>query len=221
MAVAARRNETAEAILDAAERLLIEVGHANVTTRGLAAEARVNQGLVHYYFGAIEQVFLEVLDRFTERLIVRQRAMYQADAPFLEKWRTAWRFQEEDLASGYDRIFLELQAMAWTRPELRARVAHVNAEWRGVLREAFGRALREYGLDERTWPLEAVTALVMTMAQGFQLERMSGITEGHDALLTWIDGWLAAREPRRAHNASHRQHAGRRADRALSRRRRT
>ena len=212
MGVAARRNETAEAILDAAERLLVQVGHANVTTRGLAAEAGVNQGLVHYYFGAVDQVFLEVLDRFTERLIARQRAMYGSDLPFREKWRTAWRFQEEDLASGYDRIFLELQAMAWSRPELRARVARVNAEWRSVLREAFRAALRQYGLDDGEWPLEAVTALVMTMAQGFQLERLAGIAEGHDALLDWIDRWLAAHEPRRF------RHAGRPAPRRSARR---
>ena len=197
MAVAARRNETAEAILDSAERLLVQVGYANVTTRALAAEAGVNQGLIHYYFGALEEVFLQVLDRFTARLIERQRAMYASDAPFREKWRTAWRFQAEDLASGYDKIWLELQAMAWNRPELRARVAHVNAEWRAVLREAFGRAAAEYGLDEATWPVEALTALVMTMGQGYQLEHLAGIEEGHERLLDWTDRWLAERERER------------------------
>ena len=40
-----------EALLDAAERILVESGHASITTRRLAAEAGVNQGLVHYHFG--------------------------------------------------------------------------------------------------------------------------------------------------------------------------
>src|SRR5215468_898858 len=101
-AVSASRQEAEQKFLDAAERLLVRVGYANITTRLLAAEADANQGLVHYYFGSIEEVFLRVLDRFTERLIARQREMYSApDVPFLKKWRTAWRFQEEDLAAGY------------------------------------------------------------------------------------------------------------------------
>ena len=78
---------------------------------------------MHYYFGSMEELFVRVLERFTARLIERQRAMYAADIPFIEKWRTAWRFQEEDLDAGYSKIWHELQAMAWNRPELRERVA--------------------------------------------------------------------------------------------------
>ena len=37
-----------ELLLDAAERLLVEVGYANITTRRLAEAAGVNHGLVHY-----------------------------------------------------------------------------------------------------------------------------------------------------------------------------
>src|SRR5215207_7718226 len=142
------RSQTAEALLDAAERLLVEVGHAGISTRRLAAEAGANQGLVHYYFGSIDEVFVQVLERFTDRLVARQREMYGADSPFIEKWRTAWRFQEEDLDAGYSKIWMELQALSWNRPDLRPRVRHVNDEWRGVLREAFARAADEYGVDE-------------------------------------------------------------------------
>ena len=192
-AASQNRQDTEQKFLDAAERLLVRVGHAGVTTRALAAEAGANQGLVHYYFGSLEEVMLRVLNRFTERLIARQRAMYSADVPFLEKWRTAWRYQEEDLAAGYPKIWFELQALAWNRPELAARVAAVNAEWRSVLREAFGRALREYG-KEKELPLEAVTAMVETFALGYMLERLSGIREGHEALLAWVDGWIESLE---------------------------
>src|ERR687897_1894799 len=107
------RSATAEAFLDAAERLLIEVGHAGISTRRLAAEAGANQGLVHYYFGSIDEVFVQVLERFTDRLVARQREMYSADVPFIDKWRTAWRFQEDDLQAGYSKIWMELQALSW------------------------------------------------------------------------------------------------------------
>ena len=192
------RKATAEAFLDAAERLLVEVGHAGVSTRRLAAEAGANQGLVHYYFGSIDELFVQVLERFTERLVARQREMYAADLPFIEKWRTAWRFQEEDLEAGYSKVWMELQALSWNRPDLRPRVARVNNEWRSVLREAFVRAAAEYGLAEDDFPVEALVAMTMTFAQGYALERLEGIDEGHIALLDWIERWLESLEERRS-----------------------
>jgi TetR/AcrR family transcriptional regulator len=192
-----RRAATAEAFLDAAERLLVEVGHAGISTRRLAAEAGANQGLVHYYFGSMDELFVQVLERFTERLVARQREMYAADAPFIEKWRAAWRFQEEDLDAGYSKIWMELQALSWSHPDLRPRVARVNAEWREVLREAFERAAEEYGVAEEDFPVEALVALTMTFGQGYALERLEGIDQGHAELLDWIERWLERLEERR------------------------
>lgn len=191
------RERVTEALLDAAERLLVERGYAAITSRALAAEAGVNNGLVHYYFGSMEEVLVQVLERFTERLIVRQRAMYAGPGSFLEKWRTAWRFQEDDLRAGYSKIWLELQALAWNRPDLRERIARVEAEWRAVLSEAIGRALEEYGVAE-TFPPGAVVALVVTFAQGFALQRLQGVKEGHAELLDWIEHWLESLEAKRA-----------------------
>jgi AcrR family transcriptional regulator len=184
------RSGAETALLDAAEQLLIDVGSLGITTRKLAEEAGVNHGLVHYYFGSIENLLVRTLERFTERLTERQREMYAADAPFIEKWRTAWRFQEEDLRAGYSKVWMELQALSWGHPELRPRVARVNAEWRRVLREVYERAAKEYGLDEEEFPVDALVAMTMTFAQGYAIERLEGIDEGHEELLGWIERWL-------------------------------
>jgi TetR/AcrR family transcriptional regulator len=185
----AARAETEDRFLDAAERLLAETGHAGITTRRLADEAAANHGLVHYYFGSIENLFVRVLERFTERLIERQRRMYSSDAPFIEKWRTAMRYLDAD--RDYQRVWYELQALAWSRPELRERVATVDAEWRGVLREALSEPLERYDLPI---PLDALVALVVTFNEGMILERLSGIDTGHAELLEWIDAWLTDKE---------------------------
>ena len=184
--------------MDAAERLLVSEGHARISTRRVAQEAGVNHGLVHYYFGSMEELFVQVLERFTERLIARQREMYAADAPFLEKWRAAWRFHGEDLASGYPKIWHELNAMAWNDAGLRERVVRVNGEWRAVLQEAFARAREEYGAGADLPPVEAMVALVMMFGQGAQIEGLLGIDTGHAELLAWIDGWLQGLAERRA-----------------------
>jgi AcrR family transcriptional regulator len=180
--------ETEQALLDAAERLLVEVGAAGITTRRVAEEAGANHGLVHYYFGSVEHLLVRVLERFTERLIERQRQLYAADAPFLEKWRTAMAYLDEDLP--YQKIWFELQALGWNRPELRERLAQVNAEWRAVLTEAFAPVHDELGLDV---PLDALVSLVYTFNEGIMLERLSGIETGHRELIAWIDRWLERR----------------------------
>jgi AcrR family transcriptional regulator len=183
------RSAAEEALLDAAERLLVERGHAGITTRGLAQEARLNHGLVHYYFGSIDNVLARVLERFTERLVARQREMYaDPEIPFLEKWRTAMRYLDADRE--YQKVWYELQALAWNRPALRQRVEHVDEQWRAVLTESLAEPKERYGIE---MPLEALVSLVITFNEGMILERLSGIETGHAVLLDWIDEWLEAK----------------------------
>ncbi len=184
----AARAAAEEALLDAAERLLVEGGYGAITTRRLAEEAGVNHGLVHYYFGSNENLLVRALERFTERLITRQRELYAADVPFVEKWRTAMRYLvSEDVT--YEKVWLELQALAWNQPELRERLAQVSAEWRAVLTEAFERPHRELGME---MPLDALVSLVMTFNLGIIVERLGGVETGHRELLDWIDRWLSS-----------------------------
>ena len=191
------REKATQSLLDAAEGLLKEVGYAGITTRALAEKAGVNHGLVHYYFGSMEEVFVQVLERFTEKLVERQREMYAADVPFIDKWRTAWDFQETDLDDGYNKIWLELQAMSWNHPEMKERIAQVDSEWRAVLIDAFSAALEDYGVTDQ-FPPAAMVAMVMTISQGFTLERLSNIQEGHREMLAWIDAWLVSLEEAKA-----------------------
>ena len=175
-----------EALLDAAEQLLVDVGHAGITTRRLAEQAGVNHGLVHYYFGSNENLLVRALERFTERLVSRQRELYAADLPFAEKWRTAMRYLMSEDAT-YEKIWLELQALGWNDRALRERLVQVNAEWRAVLTEAFAAPHRELGLPI---PLDALVSLVMTFNLGIMVERLGGVDTGHAELLEWIDSWL-------------------------------
>lgn len=183
-----------EVLLDAAERLLVAEGYAAATTRRVAERAGLNHGLIHYYFGSMEELFVQVLERFTGSLIERQREMYSQDVPFLKKWRAAMDYLGEDAASGYQKLWLELQAMAWNKPELRERVAKVNAAWREVLTDAFDAAAKEYGLERGSFPVDALVSLAMTFNQGLILERLSGVTDGHAALMVAVDGWLSSLE---------------------------
>ncbi len=131
---------------------------------------------------------MRALERFTERLIDRQRELYAADMPFVEKWRTAMRYLVAEDRT-YEKVWLELQAMAWNDEGLRDRLARVNAEWRAVLTDAFREPHRELGVE---MPLEALVSLVITFNVGIMVERLGGIDTGHAELLEWIDGWLSS-----------------------------
>lgn len=184
------RRQATTALLDAAEVLLVEVGHADVTVRAVAERAGVNAGLVHYYFGSMDELLLQTLERFTGQLIERQVALYAGPEPFVEKWRTAMRHLTDDFESGYQKVWFELQALAWNHPELRDRLAKVLGTWVDVLRSAFVVGLDELGVDPAAFPVDVVVALVATFNQGIMLERLSGADSGHARLLEWIDAWL-------------------------------
>lgn len=192
------REVNVEAFLDAAERLLIREGAAGISTRQLAREAEQNHGLVHYYFGSVDELLLQALERFSARVLDRQRAMYGADGPFIEKWRTAMGFIEEDLAAGYPKVWAELEALAWTKPELRERLHGLNESWRSLLRDALAQAIEEYGLDSTRFSAEAWAALVAQFNKGLLYERLLGFDRGHSELLAAIDRWLVSLEQSKA-----------------------
>lgn len=189
-----QRSSNEQNFLDAAERLLVEIGYADITARKLADEAGANLGLVHYYFGSMEELFVRVLERFTDQLVARQRAMYESPAPYIAKWRAAMSYLEDDRP--YQKVWGELQAMGWNRPEFRTRIARVHDAWRDAMRASVEGALKRYQLDHHELSLEAWVTLILTVNEGIILERLSGIDRGHYELLAGIDRWLELREQR-------------------------
>ena len=188
-----RQTEAREALLSATESLLVEVGFAAITVRSVATRAGVNQGLVHYYFSSLHELMLRALERFTDRLIARQTAMYSGPGPFIDKWRAAIRYLDEDAASGYQKIWFELQAMGWNDPTVGARLAEVHEQWVVVVSAAFDSGMDELGVDRERFPCAAVVALVVTFNEGIMLERLGEVYSGHRALLGVVDDWVERR----------------------------
>ena len=177
------------ALLDAAERLLVDVGHAGITTRRLAEEAGVNHGLVHYYFGSNENLLVRALERFTERLITRQRELYAADEPFVEKWRTAMRFL-------VDRGRRRTRRSGWSCRRSPGTTRACVSGSRGSTPSGAPSSPRRSREPHRELglaiPLDALVSLVITFNLGVMVERLGGIETGHAELLDWIDGWLSS-----------------------------
>lgn len=198
--VSEERRQTTVALMDAAEQLLYEVGYAGVTTRRVAETAGVNHGLVHYYFGSMEELLTQTLGRFVDQLAELLEALYaDPNLTFAEKWRLGAQFWVNEPTSRFPKILLELLAMGWNMPSLQPRLAEeVHARFRSIFENYFGRAMRDYGLDEQQFPLQVIVAAVTSFQLGMIVEGLSGVHQGHDELLTWIQQWLDALEANRS-----------------------
>ena len=189
------RQQATVALMDAAEGLLYEVGYAGVTTRAVAEAAGVNHGLVHYYFGSMEELLTQTLERFVEQLALALESLYaDPNLSFAEKWRLGSRFWVDEPTSRFPKILLELLAMGWNMPALRARLTEVHAQFRAIFEHHFGQALGAYDLDESQFPLKVIVAAVTSFQLGLIVEGLSGVEEGHQELLDWIQQWIDALE---------------------------
>ncbi len=193
--VSGARQQATTALMDAAEHLLYEVGYAGVSTRSLAEVAGMNHGLVHYYFGSMDELLAQTLQRFVEQLATALEALYaDPNLTFAEKWRLGARFWVDEPTSRFPKILLELLAMGWNKPELRMRLTDVHARFRGIFEHYFGEAMRTYGLDESQFPLKVIVAAVTSFQLGLIVEGLSSVDEGHAELLDWIQVWVDSLE---------------------------
>lgn len=171
-----KSSETAERILQAAHRRLAADGYAHLNMRDVAAEANVNHALIHYYFGTKDQLVIAVLDAANRRLIARQTQMYETSGDFANKWAQARAFYEEDLASGFVRVQMELWAASLSNEALRENFVPRIMEWRRVIEQAVCDALAHYQLD---LPIstEVLATWISDFWFGMEFEMLLGISE--------------------------------------------
>lgn len=172
----AKSSETAERILKAAYRILSTRGYTRLNMRDVAAEAEVNHALIHYYFGSKDQLVIAVLDAANRRLIERQTQMYETSGGFAEKWAQARAFYEEDLASGFVRVQMELWAASLSNEGLREHFIPQLMQWRHVLENAVRDALAHYQLALPASP-EALATWILNFWAGMEFEMLLGISD--------------------------------------------
>src|SRR6478752_9671232 len=84
-------SKTRGQLLDAAEALMVEEGYAAVTSRRVAAKAGLKPQLVHYYFRAMDDLYLEVFRRRADENLARYERAVAADGSL----RTLWQMNAE------------------------------------------------------------------------------------------------------------------------------
>ncbi|HKG38959.1 MAG TPA: TetR family transcriptional regulator [Conexibacter sp.] len=193
-----RGRTTRAQLLAAAADLLREQGYAGTSMRAVADRAGARLSLVQYHFGSKHGLLVAVLEDLTERLLERQRALFDDDRPFADQWRTACEYLREDIRSGYVRILWELWGAGLADPEIAERWRATQRAWRELIEARLERLQTEGGV-ELPMPPRALATLIGNLFEGAETEILAGVTEGEAPHLEALDACAAliARAERR------------------------
>jgi AcrR family transcriptional regulator len=179
---------TRHALLDAALHLMLHEGYASVTSRKVAAKAGLKPQLVHYYFRTMDDLFLALVHRGGELSLERQERAFASPTPL----RALWTFSIDPAGAT---LSMEFSALGNHRKAIRAELAAYADRYRQAQGEGLARVLEGYGVDLGTFPLEATSVFLTSLAQILVMEDALGLTRGHAEMLAAVEGWMARYEP--------------------------
>lgn len=141
-----RKPDTRKALLDAAKKVLKRAGHAGLSTREVAEQARVPLSQIHYHFGSKTGLVLALFEHQNIELLSRQSTMFDdTSLPLSARWDRACDYLDEDIASGYVRTIQELIAASWSDPAIAKVVQKALVGWHSLLADMAERVGREIG----------------------------------------------------------------------------
>ena len=195
--------QTRERILDATFRRLVAEGYAALSVREIAKDAGVNHALINYHFRSKDQLVIDVLDAVNQRLLSRQASMYGSGDGFAQKWASARRFYEDDLASGFVRLQAELWAASLANPVLREKFLPRLLAWKKLVLGGVREAIDALQADGTRLPPpftpEVIACWISEFWLGMEFVDLLGVkaeqAEHRAALdaVQWLLEWLDAK----------------------------
>lgn len=143
---AAKVEATRTSLLGAAKMVLRESGYSGLSTRDVAAAAGVPLSQIHYHFGSKQGLIVALFEHQNAELLGRQQRLFADPSLSLsDQWDRACDYLDEDLASGYVRVLMELWAAGWSDPTIAAVVREGIIGWTRLLTEVAARAEEKLG----------------------------------------------------------------------------
>lgn len=186
--IGSEESATRAALLDAAQALMLEGGHATVTSRRVAAQAGVKSQLVHYYFRTMDDLFLALFRRGAEANLVRQAEALASPRPL----HALWHFSCEPAGT---QLTVEFAALANHRREMRSEIAEFAAHFRQRQVDALGPLLAGSNLAPDETSALVVLVLGTAISRILAMEDALGLALGHAATYAWVERLLDEIEP--------------------------
>ena len=193
---------TAERLLDAAERLFVDRGYANVPVRDIVALAGVNLGAIPYHFGTKQNLFKAVLMRRVGPVQAarqqRMKEMLASGKPLDIESILRAQLEPAFRASSESSIYRRLTGYAVMdpHPEVKQIVSEVLDAQDPMLPKLMRMACPDLGDAELFWRLYSVYgAMVYIQADTGRMQRiMRREVDTHDLIgaLDYVVAFLAA-----------------------------
>jgi AcrR family transcriptional regulator len=170
-------------LIDAAEQLMLEEGYAAVTARRVAAKAGLKHQLVHYYFRAMDDLFLAVFRRRAEQGLERQAQALASGQPLRALWQHSTDTRDTTLV-------MEFMGLANTREAIRSEIARYAERSRVAQAETLARLFAEGRLTSDACSPEVLTVLLTSVSRVMIMEQALGMTVGHAETAAFVERWL-------------------------------
>ncbi|MGW5732616.1 MULTISPECIES: TetR/AcrR family transcriptional regulator [Streptomyces] len=121
--------DTKRRLLEGALRTLTEQGIAKTSARTIAAAAGVNQALVFYHFGSVDELLAAACRHGSEQRVSRYRERLDAVSSLAELLEFGREMHAEERAEGHVAVLGQLLAGAQTQPRLAPATAAGLALW--------------------------------------------------------------------------------------------
>ncbi|KAA0942610.1 TetR/AcrR family transcriptional regulator [Streptomyces apricus] len=128
-------------LLDGALRTVVEQGIAKTSARSIATTAGVNQALIFYHFGSVDELLAAACVHGAEQRVARYRKQFAALGSLTELLAFARTMHAEERAAGQVAVLGQLLAAAQTSPALAAATSAGLALWIEELETVLARLL--------------------------------------------------------------------------------
>ncbi|MEU8895954.1 helix-turn-helix domain-containing protein [Nocardia sp. NPDC048505] len=174
---------TRAALLDAAERIMLEEGYAAVSTRRIAALAGANSALVYYYFGNMDKLFVELFRRGAD-------LGYQHQLDALRSEQPLWALWESIHDQSRTALTMEFVALANHRKAIRTEITESSRRFRALQLTAVTDILERYGERARAYTPGALVLLMSGISRFLRMEEAFGIDTCHAEAVELIETYL-------------------------------
>jgi AcrR family transcriptional regulator len=158
----AKSLETKAKLLDGALRTLTEQGIAKTSARTIATAAGVNQALVFYHFGSVDELLAAACRYGAERSVARYRDRFAAVASLSELLSVGREIHEQERAGGHVALLGQLLAGAQTHATLGPATMAGLELWIAEIEQVLRRVLAVTPFGEFADPAGLARAVAVT-----------------------------------------------------------
>lgn len=179
------REDTAkmrQSIVEAAAGLMRQGGYGEVTAGRLAKAVGLSRQSIHYHFGTIDELLIEVMRYGLEIGLAQLQKALHSDQPLRVMW--------EMTADSSRRIaFFEFRAAALRSAVLRDEITQLYDRLRDMQVKVIERHFELRGIKPPV-PPSVAALLVPALMHEITFERAMGVTRDHEEILAYLDKWI-------------------------------